>query len=368
MFKSKNIPKTEPVNPEIDHSRLTALLNSISDGVITINNSGVIVLTNGAVLNLLNQNSLTGLQLNEAIQLVDKVGQSVVFTNLIYSQPAGFNTKEYKLKFPDGSCINLFLSISPVTSGFGTNNGDGFVILLRDITREQMVEEERNEFVSVAGHELRTPVAIAEGSISNAILLAQKSGASEAILHTLHSAHNQVLFLSDMINDLAMLSRAERGNAALEITEFNVPELLKVVIDDYQSQAAAKGLALNIQIDQKLSSLRTSPLYLREILQNFITNSIKYTERGSITLSAASEKNGVRFSITDTGIGISVAEQKKLFSKFFRSDDSRVKKEHGTGLGLYVTGKLIKLLGGQLEMRSELDKGTTFQIYIPDQT
>jgi signal transduction histidine kinase len=171
-----------------------------------------------------------------------------------------------------------------------------------------------------------------------------------------------------MINDLAMLSRAERGKEALEITQFNVGELLNIIVNDYRSQAAAKGLSLNIRIDPKLSMLNTSQLYVREILQNFITNSLKYTERGSITLSAAPADSGVVFTIADTGIGISQAEQKKLFSKFFRSDDSRVKKEHGTGLGLYVTAKLIKLLGGRLDIQSELNRGTSFQVYIPTQT
>ena len=112
--------------------------------------------------------------------------------------------------------------------------------------------------------------------------------------------------------------------------------------------------------------ITSSQLYVREILQNFLTNSLKYTETGGIEVKLEPGNGGVLFEITDTGIGISQADQKKLFSKFFRSEDARVKKVHGTGLGLYVTSKLLKLIDGNLEVVSELNKGTSFKIFIPD--
>jgi two-component system, OmpR family, phosphate regulon sensor histidine kinase PhoR len=368
MFKKNSLPKTLADNPEIDDSRLAALLNSLSDGVLAINDEGIIVLTNGAILNLLNQNSLAGVELNKAIQLVDASGHSIDIFNLLRLNPSGYSSRDLKLKFLDGSSINLFISVSPVVPNFADNSNSekGFVIVLRDITKEKIIEQERDEFVSVAGHELRTPVAIAEGSISNARLLAEKSGSPEAVLHTLETAHNQILFLSNMINDLAMLSKAERGKEATEIKEFNVSELIGLIADDYRPQAVKKNLNLIVKIDPKITNIRTSQLYLREIIQNFITNSLKYTLSGMITLSVDAAPKGIYITVSDTGIGINQAEQKKLFQKFFRSEDSRVKKENGTGLGLYVTSKLIKILNGQLNMHSELNKGTAFKIYIPN--
>ena len=115
-----------------------------------------------------------------------------------------------------------------------------------------------------------------------------------------------------------------------------------------------------------MEMLKSSKLYVREILQNFITNSIKYTEKGSITISAKPKENGVMFEVRDTGIGISKSDQTKLFQKFFRADDPRTQKNSGTGLGLYVTMKLAKLIKAEISMQSELNKGSTFSIFVPN--
>src|SRR5206468_12031167 len=117
--------------------------------------------------------------------------------------------RDWLLLDPDGSKINVYLSIAPVRLGFGHDGTKGHVILLRDITREKSLEEERDEFISVVSHELRTPIAIAEGNIGNAKFIVEKTGDLEAIKKALNDAHSQVLFLSDMINDLSTLSRAE---------------------------------------------------------------------------------------------------------------------------------------------------------------
>lgn len=353
-------------NEDEDHSRLLALINSMSDGVLAINERGEVALTNGVVLAMLDLNNIIGKPLSTFLNLIDKTGDKVDISRLILDSRQGFTSRDLRLIYPDNSSINLFLSISPVTSVYGGTDNAGFVIILRDITREKLVEEERDEFVSVAGHELRTPVTIAEGSLSNALLMANRSGLSEAVTQSLETAHSQVVFLSNMINDLAMLSRAERGKAALELSVFSPYELASKMVADYQNQAKAKNLTLNLAGNDKTPQITSSQLYVREILQNFLTNSLKYTETGGIEVKLEPGNGGVLFEITDTGIGISQADQKKLFSKFFRSEDARVKKVHGTGLGLYVTSKLLKLIDGNLEVASELNKGTSFKIFIPD--
>ena len=101
-----------------------------------------------------------------------------------------------------------------------------------------------------------------------------------------------------------------------------------------------KGLAINLDPHPELELLKSSKLYVREILQNFITNAIKYTESGSVSIGARPKQGGVEFYVVDTGIGIAKGDQAKLFDKFFRSEDFRTRKHKGTGLGLYVTMKL----------------------------
>lgn len=110
----------------------------------------------------------------------------------------------------------------------------------------------------------------------------------------------------------------------------------------------------------------SAKLYVREILQNLITNALKYTEEGSVTISAMAASGGVAFSIADTGIGISKTDQEKVFDKFFRSEDFRTRASSGTGLGLYVTIKLARLIHAELDLTSELNKGSTFTVFFPN--
>jgi signal transduction histidine kinase len=271
------------------------------------------------------------------------------------------------LKYADTSVIDLYLSIVPVHQGYGAGGQQGYVLVLRDITREKSLDEERDEFISVTSHELRTPIAIAEGNIGNAQFVAQKSGDISQISKALEEAHNQILFLSDLVNDLSMFSRAEGNRLSLTVEAIDVPSLLEELAKSYKNQAEAKGLQLLAHPGEGLEEpLFSGRLYVREILQNFITNSLKYTEKGSITVGAVGKLGGVSFTVADTGIGISHGDQKRVFDKFFRSEDYRTRKTNGTGLGLYVTAKLAKLLQADISLQSELNKGSTFIIFIPN--
>jgi signal transduction histidine kinase len=350
----------------LDHERLSALINNMTDAVVAIDKSGIITLSNSVALSLLDVNSLTGRRLTEAFHLLDKDGRPVDVATSILANPASFSNNDWRLKYADGSTINLFFSSSPVRGGFGAAGTDGRVLLFRDITREKSVEEEREEFVSVASHELRTPIAIAEGNISNAQLLAERTTTPDTIKQSLAAAHDQIIFLSNLINDLSMLSRADRGKLALTIEQISVPELVNSLVHDYEPQAAKKDLSLKANLSPDVDTLVSSKLYVREVLQNFITNALKYTEKGGVILSATKINDGIEFMVIDTGIGISKSEQSKLFDKFFRSEDWRVKKLNGTGLGLYITSKLAKLVGGNIQMESQLNKGSSFKIYIPN--
>lgn len=351
-------------NVTVEHQRLLALVNSMTDGFLAVNENTEIVLSNSTAYSLLDSNTLEGKVLPMVLRLIDKRGKPVNIAHILYEEKP-FTSDEWRMTYNDGSEINVFLSISPVRAGFGDKVSGGWVVILRDITVEKKIEQERDEFVSVASHELRTPVAIAEGSISNAILLSERSGASDTIKHSLAAAHDQIIFLSNLINDLSMLSKAERGTVGMEIDSFSPAALASSLAEDYQRLANVKHLTIRSQADN-MPQIRSSSLYVREILQNFVTNAIKYTEKGSITISAKPRDGGVEFSVTDTGIGISKSEQAKIFEKFFRSSDWRVREVNGTGLGLYVSAKLAKALGASISIASEAEKGSTFSLFVPN--
>ena len=359
--------KTKQDTAALERERLVSLINSMADGVIATDETGHIVLYNGQALNILDSNkSMHGKSIGEVCRLIDKNNQAVNVAGLVLKTKTPHSTRDLRLVYSDDSAINLYLSIAPVRLGYGKQGQRGYVLLLRDITREKSLEEERDEFISVVSHELRTPIAIAEGNISNAELMAEKEGSTGQIPSILKQAHEQIIFLGGLINDLATLSRAERGKLTVEIESINTHQLVIELIENYQPGATKKHLEIEADLDPRLEVLKSSKLYVREILQNFITNAVKYTESGSVTIGAKNHQKGVLFTVRDTGIGISRSDQGKIFDKFFRSEDFRTRASKGTGLGLYVTMKLARLIHAEIDMESELNHGSTFSIYIPN--
>lgn len=355
------------VSEQLDHQRLTSLINSMADAVIAVDDHARVVLYNGAALNILDVNNIkTDIAISRIFKPIDKDNQAVNIGALIRETIMPTTSRDLRLEYGDGSKINLYLSIAPVRLGYGQKGKSGFVLLLRDITREKSLEEERDEFISVVSHELRTPIAISEGAVSNAQFIVEKTGDVEAVKSALKEAHSQILFLADMINDLSTLSRAERNVLKVEVEPINIHDLCTELLRNYLPQAEAKGLKLATDLNPNLELLTSSKLYVREILQNFITNSIKYTQKGTVIITAKMATKGVEFSVVDTGIGINKSDQERVFDKFFRSEDYRTRTANGTGLGLYVTEKLARLIHAEITLDSELNKGSTFKIFIPN--
>ncbi|HSX44710.1 MAG TPA: ATP-binding protein [Candidatus Saccharimonadales bacterium] len=367
MLDDKTTPSIAASTAELEHERLRSLINSMADGVIAIDEQANVVLYNGAALNILDVNStITAKPIHAVLKLVDKNNQPIDVTKIILETKISTASRNWRLIYPDGENISLYISIAPVRLGYGQAGMRGYVILLRDITREKSLEEERDEFISVVSHELRTPIAIAEGNVGNAQFILEKSGDLNAVKASLKETYNQIIFLAGMINDLSTLSRAERGKLAVEVESINVAELIEELLKNYAPDAQKKGLELKSDIDPSLEVLQSSRLYVREVLQNFITNAIKYTEAGHVVIGAKPKGKGVVFYVSDTGIGISKSDKDKVFDKFFRSEDFRTRKNKGTGLGLYVTMKLVRLLHAEINLESEINKGTTFTVFIPN--
>lgn len=355
------------ISEKLVSERLGSLINSMVDGVIATDKNGHIVLYNGSALNILDLNiDLHDKTFADIGTFLDQNSQKADLNKFIKETKSQVINRDLRLKYSDGSLINLYMSVAPVHLGFGRKGSEGFVILFRDITREKSLEEERDEFISVVSHELRTPIAIAEGEVSNAEYLAEKLKEKNKIKASLKQAHEQILFLSKMINDLSTLSRAERGKLAVDPETINCVELMKELEADYKLEAEKKNLDLKIDLSPNLEVLNSVKLYVQEILQNFITNAVKYTEKGSVTISARQYESGVEFNITDTGIGISKGDQEKVFDKFFRSEDFRTRQNNGTGLGLYVTMKLARLINAEISLESKLNEGSSFTVKIPN--
>lgn len=339
-------------------NQLLTLLNSVNEAILSVNASGVVQLYNAAALNLLDTNqNLNGKKIDDVLSLYDEADQAVsLIKEIKVSGPTMVRT-DLAHRFSSDEAISLAINTSRIRGE--DNSIQGYILIMRDITKDKSLDEERDEFISVVSHELRTPVTITEGTLSNVQLLIEKGATPNVVSDAIKTAHEQVLYLARMINDLSTLSRAERG-VGDEKESIDVGELIQQLFKEYSPKASAKHLKLNLDLSPQPGQLHASRLYLEEVLQNFLTNAIKYTENGTITLSAKRSKEHIRFSVRDTGIGISKHEQKKIFDKFYRAEDYRTRQTNGTGLGLYIVRKLAHKLGTTIDVDSRLNHGSEF--------
>lgn len=344
------------------------LINSLTDGILHTDAQGVVRTYNASSLSLLDTNTaLTNHHIDEVIPLCDSDDNHVSLEKIMRDTKAVQMRDDLWYKIGESEHIRLHITISPVRQTFGreADANSGYILILRDITKEKSLEEERDEFISVVSHELRTPITIVEGSLSNlAIMLDKKTYPADKIKQSVASAHEQALLLAQMINDLSALSRAERG-IGQSIDNVDVSELVQKLHDSYAPEAHKKQLQFDLDVRIKPTVLMTSRLYLEELLQNLITNAIKYTKQGSVTLKVTQNKNMLDFAVIDTGIGISKTDQSKIFKKFYRSEDYRTRETSGTGLGLYVAAKLARKLDTTIKVTSRLNHGSTFQFSLP---
>lgn len=355
-------------SPDKQNEQLLAIFNTVSDAMFSVSATGDIRIYNAALLGLIDTNqSLSGMAVDDVLKLYNQHNEPVSLYKLLEKSTSSLERDDLVYRIGDDDDIRLLISASRVQGAYasgGTKQDRGYIVTLRDITRAKSLEEERDEFISVVSHELRTPVAITEGTISNVKLFLERGATPDRLISSVNEAHEQVLLLSNMINDLSTLSRAERGvGDSLEIIELS--ELSQDLYKKYQPAASKKGLQFNLDAPGKLGAVKTSRLYLEEILQNFIVNAIKYTDKGSVTLHVHDSGNTVRIAVSDTGIGMTTADMKHIFEKFYRSEDYRTRETNGTGLGLYVVQKLAHKLGIKLEVESRLNHGSTFSFTLP---
>lgn len=353
----------------LQRDRISTIVNNLADAVLSTDKNGIVKVYNAATLNLLDTNrDLNGLHIDKILSVQDQNKKRVSLFENFQKAKSVIVRDDLVMPLEDES-IRLEVTYSPIRSGFKKTRHkegqDGYIIILRDITKAKSLEEERDEFISVVSHELRTPITIAEGTISNVQVMMDRPDISDKILREgVETAHEQIIFLAKMVNDLSTLSRAERGVADAP-EPINVRELVDDFYNEYAPQAEKKNLHFNLDLSPRLGEVAASRLYLKELLQNFITNALKYTKEGTVTLRVERKNNKVHFEVKDTGIGISKSDQGKIFNKFYRSEDYRTRETGGTGLGLYVAVKLSKKLGTKIEFSSRLNHGSSFGITLP---
>lgn len=352
------------------NSRTYAIINNMTDAVISINLDGLINIYNASSLNLLDTNDdITQRHIDDILNLTNEKNETISLYKELKNISKAIKRDDLYYNYDDGEKIRLEITYTPIRTSFDkTKRQDekqGYIIIFKDVTKEKSLEEERDEFISVTSHELRTPITIAEGTISNVqVMLDHPNVTPKMLKDAVDMAHEQIVFLAHMVNDLSTLSRAERGVSDSK-EDVNVSELANRIHGKYLPEANAKKIRLDLDLSPELGIVHVSKLYIEELLQNFMTNALKYTKSGTITICFTKQNNTINFAIKDTGIGLSKPEQTKIFNKFYRSEDYRTRETSGTGLGLYVACKLAKKIGTKINLVSRLNHGSTFSFDLP---
>lgn len=225
--------------------------------------------------------------------------------------------------------------------------------------------EAKSKFVSVVSHELRLPMTSIKG-YTDLLRAAIAGPVNEQQQQFLNIIRTNVERMSVLVSDLSDISRVETGRLQLKLGAVNVAEAAQEASDSLKSQIEGKSQTLTLNLPTDLPPVHADKARVQQILSNLLSNAHKYSPSGArLTLTAEHADAHVRVNVTDTGFGISPADQAKLFTQFFRSDDSHIREQTGWGLGLHITKLLIELQGGQMTVQSELGQGSTFAFTLP---
>jgi two-component system phosphate regulon sensor histidine kinase PhoR len=339
---------------EENSQSLSTVLAGMIEGVIAVDNSECILFLNRAARSFLDVTSsdVVGRPIWEVLR--NPTLQEVVRAAL---QGEALRTAEFELPRSQ-AIVALIASLLP---------GDpcpGVVLVLHDVTELRRLENLRREFVSNVSHELKTPLTAIQ-AYSETLL----GGAIDDPEHNrefLHRIEEQAERLHALVLDLLRLARIESGEDVFELTAIDVQDAIGQCLDEHAAVAEAGGLSLQLDAPEQRSCVRADREGLRTILDNLVDNAINHTPSGGrITIAWAEESAMVRIFVQDTGAGIPVSQQARVFERFYRVDKARSRELGGTGLGLAIVKHLTQVFGGSVQLESRVGEGSTFTVRLP---
>ena len=225
----------------------------------------------------------------------------------------------------------------------------------------------KTHILSTATHELKTPLTSIIGYIDIILMRQNRVGPlNEKQQRYLQTAQRNSYRLKSLVDDLLDISRIESDGLELTLAELELWPEIQEIVTAMQTHINDKDIDLVLDIPQEISPVLADKLRLTQVISNLLSNACKYSPQGArITIRVREEDKGVRIDVSDNGIGISPEDQERLFTKFFRADNSSTREVSGSGLGLYITKHLIEAHGGHIWASSQMGQGTTFSIIWP---
>lgn len=352
-----------------ERAKTEAVFTSIGDGAIATDEFGKITRINPAALNILGfkehevlgewfPNVVVIVDENDTpMSLIDRPITRAFLTGQTVSEKIYYRTKE-------GGKLPVSVTVSPIIHN---DRPIGAIEVFRDISLEYEIDRMKSEFISLASHQLRTPLSaiktythmIMDGYMGDVTAEQRRS------LSTIVGAANR---MNELISTLLNITRIESGSISVQPKVLSLKKLVEEALKELEHTAHARSITVSLAKTTNAFNVKTDSLIAKEIISNLASNAIKYTpDGGKVTLQLTQRKTGVVLAVKDTGLGIPKASQDQIFTKFFRAPNVVKLETSGTGLGLYLVKGLAERLGGDVWFTSEEHKGSTFYFYIPNE-
>lgn len=368
------MPKlTEPTEPSNrstveQQAEAEALFTSIGDGAISTDEFGRITRVNPVAQDILGYTEaelvgawfpkiIIAVTSNDAVvNLIDRPITRAFLTGRSISEKMYYRRK-------NGQRVPVAISVSPILL---EGRPLGAVEVFRDITFEQEVDRMKSEFISLASHQLRTPLSAIK-TYSHMLVdgyMGELTQTQKKSLRTIISGANR---MNELISTLLNVTRIESGSIAVTPKLIQVDRIIDDVIKEVSMMAVDKSINLEaINLSKTNISVKTDALILKEIITNLVSNAIKYTpDNGNVSITTSQRVKDILITVTDTGWGIPLQSKDQIFSKFFRAPNIVRRETTGTGLGLYLVKGLVETIGGTINFESTEGKGTSFFLTLP---
>ena len=344
-----------------DH-RPSIILQALSEGIALTESDGRILYANRALALLVQSRTsdeLNGKNLLQLLRVQEAHNAGAVLAALLATNANSVFELHRTTVLRDGVLrIARHLTTDP-------ESGAARVVWsIRDVTQQALVDESRQGFVSLATHELRTPLANIK---AYAETLAIHDGIDvEKQKEFCNIINSEATRLSRFVDEMLNISQIESGSMVFDRRETDLERMLQDVVEHVRPQMEQKRITLEVKVPAKFPALRLDKDKFESALVNLLGNAAKYTpDGGKVRFDVQLRGQNIDFIVADTGIGIDKAEQARVFEKFFRSGDARVREVDGNGLGLTFTQEVVQSHGGRLTLESELNQGSTFTVTLP---